>query len=95
MINIKKSFRLHLCKKGKNLLANKCPGYVTKQSDGNTAVMLELLRIWSTPLFPSLPGPLWPEVGAHERVLSVGQIEPFDIYNVCKQMMDDKLSCLK
>ena len=30
---------------------------------------------WSTPSLLSLPGPLWPEVVAPDRVLSIGQIE--------------------
>ena len=37
---------------------NKCPRYNTRQSDGEAPVMLELWGIWSTPLLPSLPGPL-------------------------------------
>ena len=37
---------------------NECPGYDTKQSDGETAVMLELWEIWCTPSLPSLLGPL-------------------------------------
>ena len=39
---------------------NECPGYDTKQSDGEVPVMLELWGMRSTPLLPSLPGPLWP-----------------------------------
>ena len=46
--------------------------YDTKQSDGETLVILELGGIWSTPSLLSLPGPLWPGVVAPERVLSVG-----------------------
>ena len=37
-----------------------------------------MLEIWgnrSNSLLPSLPGPLWPEVVALDRVLSMGQIE--------------------
>ena len=41
--------------------------------------MVELRGIWSTPLLPSLPGPLKPGVVAPDRVLSMGQIELFDI----------------
>ena len=37
--------------------------------------MLELWEMQSTPLLASLPGPLWPEVVAPDRVLSMGQIE--------------------
>ena len=43
---------------------NKCSGYDTKQSDGEVPAMLELWGIRSTPLLPSLPGPLWPGVVA-------------------------------
>ena len=43
--------------------------------------MLELCGMWSTPSLPSLPGSLWPEVVGPERVLSMGQIELFDILN--------------
>ena len=38
-------------------------------------VKLELLGMRSTPLLPSLPGPLWPGVEASDRVLSMSQIE--------------------
>ena len=37
---------------------NECPGYDTKQSDGESPVILRMQR---TPLLPSLPGVLWPE----------------------------------
>ena len=43
---------------------NECPGYDTKQSDGEYPVMLELWGLWNTPLLPS---PL--------IVLSMGQME--------------------
>ena len=46
-----------------------CPGYDTKQSDGETPVMLELWGIRSTLSLSSLPGPLWPGVVAFDRVL--------------------------
>ena len=39
---------------------NECPGYNTKQSDGEVPGMLELWELWSTPSLPFLPGPLWP-----------------------------------
>ena len=38
---------------------NDCPGYDTKQSDGEDPVMLGLWGIGRTPSLPSLPGPLW------------------------------------
>ena len=52
-----------------------CPGYDTKQSDGDDSVMQELWEMRITPLLPSLPGPLWPGVVAADRDLSMGQIE--------------------
>ena len=44
----------------------------------------------STPLLPSLPGPLW----LGEEAPYMGQIELFDIWIVCKQMPNAKLICL-
>ena len=41
--------------------------------------MLELWGMWSTPSLASLPGPLRPGMVALDRVLSMGQIELFDI----------------
>ena len=41
--------------------------------------MLEFWEMWSTSLLPSLPGLLWPGVVAPGSVLSMGQIEVFDI----------------
>ena len=37
--------------------------------------MPELWEMWSTPLLPSLPGPLLPVVVTPDRVLSMDQIE--------------------
>ena len=54
---------------------NKCPGYDTKQSDGEDPVMLELWGMRSTSSLPSLAGPHWPGVVAPDSVLSIGQIE--------------------
>ena len=51
---------------------NECPGYDTKQSDGEVPVILELWGIQSTLSLPLLPGPLWPGVVALDRVLSMG-----------------------
>ena len=59
---------LLLCR-GVSPQPNECPGYDTKQSDG------EVLEMQSTPSLPLLPGPLWPRVVAPYRVLSMGQIE--------------------
>ena len=44
--------------------------YDTKQSDGEVPAMLELWGMWSTPLLPSLPGPLWLSVIAPDRFQS-------------------------
>ena len=41
--------------------------------------MQELWEMWSTPSLPSLPSPHWPGVVAPDKVLSIGQIELFDI----------------
>ena len=54
---------------------NEGPGYDTKQPDGDAPVLLELWGMWSTPLLPSLPVPLWPGVVAPDRVLSMDQIK--------------------
>ena len=50
--------RLLLCRGVRPSPLNECPGYDTKQSDGEALVMLELWRMWSTPSLPPLPGPL-------------------------------------
>ena len=41
--------------------------------------MLDLWGMQSTSLWSLLPGPLKPDVLAPDRVLSMGQIEAFDI----------------
>ena len=46
----------------------------TEQSDGGAPV-LGLLRIWSIPSLPFLPGLLWLRVIASDRALSMSQIE--------------------
>ena len=51
---------------------NECPGYGTKQSDGEAPAMLELWGMRSTPSLPSLPVLLWPGVVAPDRALSMG-----------------------
>ena len=59
--------------------SNVYPGYDIKQSDGETPVMLELLGMQSTPSLPLLLGPLLSGVVAPDRILSISQIELFDI----------------
>ena len=44
-----------------------CPGYDTKQSDGEVPVMLEVRGMRSTSSLPSLPGPLCPGVVAPDK----------------------------
>ena len=61
---------LYLCRGGKTP-PDECPRYDTKQSDGEVPAVLELWGMWSTPLLPSLPGPLWPGVVAPDRALSM------------------------
>ena len=63
-------------------LNNECPGYDTKQSDGEVPVILELWGMQSTPSLPSLPGPLWPGVVSPDRAQSIGLIELFEILTV-------------
>ena len=67
-----KIHRLHLCRWVRPL-TNKCPGYITKQSDGEVTEMLELQGMQSTPSLPSLPGQLG--VVAIDRVLYMCQME--------------------
>ena len=62
---------LHLCR-GVRPPPNECPGYDTKQSDGEVPAVLELWGMRSIPSLPSLPGPLWPGVVAPDRALSMG-----------------------
>ena len=51
-----------------NYPPSECPGYDTKQSDGEVSAMVELWGMRSTPSLPSLPGPLWLGVVAPDRV---------------------------
>ena len=48
--------------------------------------MLEFWGMWSTPSLSLLPGSLWPGVEAPYRILSMGQIELFDIQTLRKQI---------
>ena len=67
--------QLHLSWGIRHPPTNECPGYDTKQSDGEVTVILKLWGMQTTPLLSSLPGPLWSGVVAPDRVLSIGQIE--------------------
>ena len=50
---------------------NECPGYDTKQSDGEVPVMLELWGMLSTPSLPLLPSPFRPGVVTSDKTLSM------------------------
>ena len=63
----------------KNPHLTECSGYDTKQSDAEALVMLELWGPRSTPSLPSLPGTLEPRGVVLDRILSMSQIELFDI----------------
>ena len=52
--------------------SSECPGYDTKQSDGDDLVMLGLWGMQSTPSLPLLRGPLWPGGVAPDKALSMG-----------------------
>ena len=57
--------------------------------------MLELWGMRDTLSLPLILSPLWPGEITPDRVLSIGQIEPFDSYCVYKQMTYATLNCLK
>ena len=59
----------------KTLPHNECPGYDTKQSNGEVLVMRENWGIQSTTSLPSLPGRFGLGVAAPDWVQSMGQIE--------------------
>ena len=45
-------------------LPNECPGYDTKQSDGEASVIPELWGMQSTPLLPSISGSILARSGS-------------------------------
>ena len=59
--------------------SNECSGYDINQPDSEAPEMLEHWGMRSTPFLLSLPGSLWPGVVVPDRVISIGQIELFDI----------------
>ena len=50
---------------------NECPGYNTKQFDGEVPAMLGLKGMGSTLSLPLLPSPVWLGVVAPDRALSI------------------------
>ena len=63
------------CISAEGFNSKECPGYDTKQSDGEGLVVLELWRMQSTLSLSSLPDLPWSKVVAPDRVLSIGQRE--------------------
>ena len=63
---------------------NECPGYDTKQSGGDVAVMLEIWGMRSTPSLPSVPGPLWHGVVAPDKgpIYGLNRTKPWFELNV-------------
>ena len=58
--------------RGKTPPLNECPGYDTKQSDGEIPVMPKIWGMRSIPSLPLLPDLLWPGVVELDRALSMG-----------------------
>ena len=59
---------------------------MTKKSDGEVPVILELWWMQSAPSLPSLRVSLWPGVVAADRVVSISRKELFDITIEYKQI---------
>ena len=69
---------------GQDLQMTERPEHDTKQSDGKASV-LEIRRNVEYTIAPRMVAP--------DRVLSIDQIELFNILNECKQMTYVKLNC--
>ena len=79
---------------------NECPGYDTKQSDGEVPELLELWGMGRAPALPSLPGPLYPGVVAPDKLLiyRLNRTKPWFLeFTVLtfKLCTCDKLNCPK
>ena len=59
------------CAEGQDSPNNR-PVYDTKQSDNEIPVMMELWGMRSTLSLPLLLGPLWPDMFAPDKTLSMG-----------------------
>ena len=73
---------------------------IRKQSDGEVPAMPEFWGMRSTPLLPSLPGPIWPGVVAPDMgpIYGLNRTKPcfFHILIfVFKQRIYAKLDCLR
>ena len=79
--------------------SNECPGYDTKQSDGEVSVMLELWGMRSIPSLPSLPVPLWPRVVVPDKgsIYGLYKIKSWVEFTglACKLRIYAGLNCLK
>ena len=69
--------RLHLCRRVR--FPRECLGSDNKQSDGDASEMFGLLKMQRTSSLPLLPGLICPGIVAHDRVLCMGQLKPFEI----------------
>ena len=91
--------RPHICRGLRPHPHNECPGYDTKQSDGEVPVILELWGMQSNPSLRSLPDPLWPRVVAPDRVLSTKpwfrEFTFFFFFFAFKLRIYAQLNCLK
>ena len=68
---------------------DECPGFDTKQSNGEFSVILELWGIRSTLSLALLPDPLWPGMLVPDMgQIELFKVEMFDHLTVCKQMTD-------
>ena len=64
-------------KTGKTPPTDECPGYNTRQSDGEAPVQ-DLWEMWSTSSLSLLPGPLWPGMVVPIRISFLGQTRILD-----------------
>ena len=66
-------WRIHrgcLCRGVRPPRPNRCPGYETKRSKGETPVLQGHWGMWKIPSFPLPPGPFWLGMVAPDRALS-------------------------
>ena len=72
--------RLHLSRGISPL--NECPGYDTKQSDGEFPLKLELWEMRSASLLPLLPGSLWPRMVASDKgtIFGLNRTKPCSLH---------------
>ena len=77
--------------RGKLFALQRVSLYDIKPSDDKTST-LEISWMWSNSSLQLLLGPSWPEAVAHDRILSMGQLEQSLFkQTLCKQATDVKL----